>query len=246
MRTSLFNLFIVLVALGMMLSCESSSDGGSTGDNSSTGKGGSMARFTILNNHLYTVDNQKLNVFTITAADTPAYVKSLPVGFAIETIFARNNTLFLGSSNGMYIYDISSPTNPVVQSFFQHIYSCDPVVANDSLAYLTMRTETFCGRNTNELQVIDIKNRKNPKFVSNVQMVKPYGLGLDSNKLFVCDNGLKVFSLANPLVPKFTKAFNIPAIDVIPDANLLMVLATDGLHQYKYQNDTITFLSHLQ
>lgn len=246
MRTLLFHLFIISVTLGAMLSCESSSDGGSNGDNSSTGKGGSMARFTILNNHLYTVDNQNLNVFTITAADTPAFVKSLPVGFAIETIFARNNTLFLGSSNGMYIYDISSPTNPVLQSFFQHIYSCDPVVANDSLAYLTMRTETFCGRNTNELQVIDIKNRKSPKFVSRVQMVKPYGLGLDGNKLFVCDNGLKVFSLANPLAPKLTKSFNVTAIDVIPDANLLMVLATDGLHQYKYQNDTITFLSHLQ
>ena len=77
-------------------------------------------------------------------------------------------------------------------------------------------------------------------------MVKPYGLGLDGDKLFVCDNGLKVFSLADPMAPLLTKGFNIPAIDVIPDANLLLVLATDGLHQYKYQNDTITFLSHLQ
>jgi hypothetical protein len=246
MRTTLLKLLFLFIGFGAMHSCEKSSDGGNMGNNSSTGKGGSMARFTILNNHLYTVDNQKLNVFSIAAADTPVFVKSLPVGFAIETIFARNNTLFLGSSNGMYIYDISSPTNPVSQSFFQHIYSCDPVVANDSLAYLTMRTETFCGRNTNELQIIDIKNRKNPRFVSRVQMVKPYGLGIDGNKLFVCDNGLKVFSLENPFAPKLTKSFNITAVDVIPDANLLMVLATDGLHQYKYQNDTITFLSHLQ
>lgn len=231
--------FIVLLAF----SCEGSDSEGTASDN---GKGGSMARFTIANNYLYTVDQQKLNVFSITDAKTPVFVSNFPVGFNIETIFSQKNTLFLGSSGGMYIYDISDPDSPVKLSFFQHIYSCDPVVANDSLAYLTMRTETFCGRNTNELQVIDIRNLKNPKFVSSLNMTKPYGLGIDGKNLFVCDKGLKVFSLADPLHPALMKNFNIPALDVIADKNMLMVLAADGLYQYKYQNDTITFLSHLQ
>lgn len=243
MRTTLLQLLIIIGLTGM-LSCESSSDGISSGGNSA-GKGGSMARFTVYNSHLYTVDQQKLNVFKINA-NTPVWVKSIEAGFNIETIFARNNTLFLGSSAGMYIYDINLPENPQKLSYFQHIYSCDPVVANDTIAYLTLRTETFCGRNTNELQVIDIKNKKSPQFISRVMMTKPYGLGLDGKNLFVCDNGLKVFSLDNPLYPKLVKSFQIPAIDVIPDNNLLMVLATDGLHQYIYQNDTIKYLSHLQ
>jgi hypothetical protein len=114
------------------------------------------------------------------------------------------------------------------------------------MAYLTMRTETFCGRKTNELQVVDIKDRTYPKFVSSVPMTKPFGLGLDGTRLFVCDSGLKLFSLENPMHPSLMKTFNIPAMDVIPDNNLLLVLAEDGLHQYKYMNDTITYLSHIQ
>lgn len=244
METSCSRLLIIVVTIILLLSCENSDGGFESSDGS--GKGGSMARFTIAKNHLYTVDNYKLNVFSVATAESPAFIQSIPIGFNIETIFAHKNNLFLGSQFGMYIYDITTPSDPFQLSYFQHIFSCDPVVANDTLAYLTMRTETTCGRNTNELQVIDIRNPQSPKFVSRVIMTKPYGLGLDGKNLFVCDNGLKIFSLQNPLTPVLYKNFNIQAVDVIPDNNLLMVLAADGLHQYKYQNDTVTFLSHLQ
>lgn len=244
METKASGLLIVLLVLAVTLSCENSESGGDP--QGSSGKGGSMACFTISDNHLYSVDRWKLNVFDISDPGNPVFVKSMGIGQGVETIFALNHTLFLGSQSGMFIFDISDPTNPVSLSFFQHIYSCDPVVANDTIAYLTMRTETFCGRNTNELQVIDIKNKRSPNFISSVPMTKPFGLGLDRDKLFVCDNGLKVFSLENPFHPVLMKTFSIPAMDVIPDNDLLLVLALDGLHQYKYANDTITFLSHLQ
>jgi len=242
MKTPL-RLSILALSLLLLFSCQTEKSGDPA---SASGKGGSMARFTIYNNYLYTVDQQKLNVFNLTNAEKPVFVKDLQSGFDIETIFVNNNTLFLGSQWGMYIFDISEPTNPVNLSFFQHIYSCDPVVANDTLAYLTMRTETFCGRNTNELQVIDIRNRAKPQLVSSITMTKPFGLGLDGDKLFVCDNGLKLFSLTDPLHPVLVNTFSIPAIDVIPDNNLLMVLATDGLYQYQYENNTVTLISHLQ
>lgn len=238
------NFTLIILGIFTFLACEKSENSGF--DSANSGKGGSMARFTIANNYLYTVDNQKLNVFDISNSQKPVLKKNMQAGFNIETIFVNKNTLFMGSEWGMYIFDISQPENPTSLSFFQHIYSCDPVVANDTLAYLTMRTESFCGRNTNELQVIDIKDRTLPKFVTSVAMTQPRGLGIEGKLLFVCDDGLKLFSLDNPLNPVFKKKFNIPAIDVIPDNNVLMVLATDGLHQYKFENDTIQYLSHLQ
>lgn len=243
METTISRLFILLCLILGINSCESSEDVGGSKDGS--GKGGSMARFTIANNYLYTVDNHKLNVFSITSADSPVFEKSITAGFNIETIFTNKNSLYLGSEWGMYIFDISDPANPKSLSYYQHIYSCDPVVANDSLAYVTLRTESFCGRSTNELQVVDIKNPANPVFLSRLSMTKPYGLGIDGKNLFVCDDGLKVYSLSDPVHPSLNKHFKIPAFDVIPDENLLMVLATDGLYQYSYQNDTISFLSHL-
>lgn len=236
---------LVAIILGLVFTACDKSEG-LAGDNASNGKGGSMARFTIVGDNLYTVDQGTLNVFDLEDPKKPISIKKLPVGFNIETIFADLNTLYLGSDWGMYIYDITDPSNPIQLSLYQHIYSCDPVVANDSIAYVTLHTETFCGRNTNELQVVNIKDKTKPSFVSSLNMTKPLGLGIDGKNLFVCDNGLKIYSLSDPYHPAFKKHFKIPAIDVIPDDNLLLVLAEDGLHQYYYRNDTINYLSHIQ
>ena len=73
------NFFIFLVIL---FGCESSSDsvnfGGLSGSNdfsggseSGTGIGGSMARFTISGDYLYTVDSWNLNTFEITDPINP-------------------------------------------------------------------------------------------------------------------------------------------------------------------------------
>jgi hypothetical protein len=239
------NFTFIFLLVFTLISCESSDTDGTSSD-TSTGKGGSMARFTIANNYLYTVDNENLKVFSLSNPEKPVAVQTVQAGFHIETIFAFKNTLYLGSQWGIYIFDITTPDSPQKLTYYSHIYSCDPVVANDSLAYLTMRTGTYCGRNTNELQVINIKDKKNPKFVKSIPMTFPQGLGFEDKNLFVCDGGLKVFSLEDPVQPVLKKTFNIPAVDVIPDKNLLMVMATDGLHQYWFDNDTITYLSHLQ
>lgn len=239
----IFTLTFLLTLL--IISCESSENEGTNSDGS-TGKGGSLARFTIANNHLYTVDKENLKVFSLADPEKPLAVQSIEAGFNIETIFAFKNTLYLGSEWGMYIFDITKPETPEKITFYSHIYSCDPVVANDSLAYLTLRTGTFCGRNTNELQIINVEDLKNPQFIKSIRMTNPKGLGFEGKNLFVCDDGLKVFSLENPVNPVLKKKFNIPAVDIIPGKNLLMVLATDGLHQYWFENDTITYLSHLQ
>ncbi len=47
--------------------------------------------------------------------------------------------MFLGSTNGMYIYDISAPDTPKYVSELQHVTSCDPVVVDDKYAYVTLR-----------------------------------------------------------------------------------------------------------
>ena len=44
----------------------------------------------------------------------------------------------------MQIYDNSQPEIPLTSSSFFHATSCDPVVANDSMAYVTLRTGNTC------------------------------------------------------------------------------------------------------
>lgn len=76
----------------------------------SYGTGGSMARFTLSNQHLYAVDESTLRVFDVKTPADPTFVKPIDLGWGIETIFPFQNKLFIGSNSGMHIYDASTPT----------------------------------------------------------------------------------------------------------------------------------------
>ncbi len=244
--------FIKLINLGILIVILAGcSDGGeSLGPTSSdTGIGGSLARFAVSKNYLYAVDYNYLKLFNLNNPEQPNYEKKVYLNFDIETIFPRDsNTLFIGSETGMYIYDISIASNPVKLSIFSHVWACDPVVADDEYAYITLHSEdSWCGRTTNELQIVDITDLTYPKFKKSYQMTSPRGLGIDSqeNLLFVCDEGLKVYD-ANDIYNLILKHhFDINAIDVIPYKGNLMVIGDDGLYQYSYANDTIVFLSKI-
>ncbi len=249
----LYSIVIVL----LFATCEQSSDDmgyspgksmeSSGGGSGSSGQGGSLARFTIRGNYLYTVDMQYLKVFDISNDQSPEYRKKINAGFDIETIFSRDETLFLGSQSGMYIYDISAPANPVKISHYEHIVSCDPVVADDRYAYVTLHSEdNMCGRTTNELQIVDISDLKDPYKIKSYDMYSPRGLGIDGNILFVCDDGLKVYDASNVRKLKLKHHFDIVAHDVIPADGNLFVIGSDGFYQYEYDNDTISLLSQIE
>ena len=101
-----------------------------------------MARFSIVNNYLYTVNNSQLTSFNITTANNPVKTATQTVGWNIETIYPFSNKLFIGSMTGMFIYDISNPATPVAQGQFTHVRSCDPVIADGNYAYVTLRGGT--------------------------------------------------------------------------------------------------------
>ncbi|MDR1601902.1 MAG: hypothetical protein LBS42_05690 [Tannerella sp.] len=62
------------------------------------GQGGSMARFTINGNHLYTEDNSRLHEFDISRTDNPVYLpqKVQYMEAGIETVFSMDTLLFIG------------------------------------------------------------------------------------------------------------------------------------------------------
>jgi hypothetical protein len=243
-------LFVLFTSL-ILVQC-SNDEGGLSSDmdqsgGSETGVGGSLARFTISNDHLYTVDETNLKVFDIKQPDKPIYIEDKEVGFGVETIYPKDNNLFLGTMEGMYIYDISVPESPKRLSFFSHITSCDPVVVDDNYAYITLNTlNEWCGNNENELQIVDIGNLSNPKLVKTYQMSGPRGLGIDSTTLFVCDEGLKVFDASDVNSLKLRHHFRLTAKDVIPLDSMLFVIGEAGFYQYKYKNDTIEYISKIE
>jgi hypothetical protein len=206
-----------------------------------TGKAGSMARFALYQNYLYTVSTSEMMVFDVSSPSSPTEASKLNLGWGVETIWPYKDKLFLGTNTGMQIFDNKNPALPEHLSTFSHVRSCDPVIADDKYAYLTLRTGTTCQRGVNELQVIDLENLRDPKIVKSYPMDNPHGLGKDNDVLFICDgkSGLKVFDAAD--VEKIDENQlahydNINTFDVIPLDGTLLMTGPDGLYQYDYSD----------
>jgi hypothetical protein len=217
----------------------------------SAGIGGSMARFAVVNDKLYTVGTYYLQVFDVSTIADPVKGALLDIGWGIETIFPYKNNLFIGANNGMHIYDISEPESPAHLSTFAHVTSCDPVVVRDTIAFVTLRSGTECQGFTNQLDVIDIRDLTNPMLIKSYPMTNPHGLGVDEKALFICegDYGLKIFDskdifrIDQNLISYYEE---LHAFDVIPFNNILIMIGQDGLYQFNYADlENITPLSHI-
>ncbi|MDR2424990.1 MAG: hypothetical protein LBD59_09745 [Prevotellaceae bacterium] len=250
-------LFFALTITAFLASC-STGDGSGSSDStgSSSGKGGSMARFCVAGDYLYTVDNQNLKLFNIETPNNPIFYeqRTINLGSGIETIFPMDTLLFIGAVDGMRILDISDGRFPQYLSLTRHITSCDPVVASGNYAYVTLNSSSiFCGRGSNVLQVYDISNTSEPRFIREIPCYSPRGLGVSEGKLFVCDNnGLKVFDIAaNPAFPRqiddlYSTGVEVKtAYDVIPMGNTLILTASNGIFQFDYSGNTLRLLSKI-
>lgn len=214
--------------------------------NAAVGQGGSLARFKIVDDILYAVDSHNINLFDIQNLESPEVLGNVYAGFDIETIFNRNNHLFLGSMSGMYIYDISSPASPQFVSEFQHGTACDPVVVDDQYAYITLRAGNFCGAIDSSLLIVDISDLYNPELIKSYSMDNPYGLGIKEDLLFICDgtSGLKVYNKIDVEELEMIDHFkDINTYDVIPLDERLLMIGDNELFQYNYAESGLDLIS---
>ena len=247
-----FYQLIAIFILSALISCtkESASVNGAA----STGAGGSTARFTIAGNYLYVVDNLSLKAFDISTNNSPVYKSKTDIGINIETIFPYEDKLFIGSSSTMYIFSITDPSRPqqIGRAEYTIRMACDPVVAKDSVAYATLRANTNCGSGQSALVVYNIKNLSSPQLMRTVSLFGPYGLGIKSNALYVCEgySGLQIYNTKNAYNPIFVSAINIASTafyDVIPYGNILIAQVNDGFILYDIGTNPLqpTFLSRI-
>lgn len=205
------------------------------------GTGGSMARFTLSNEHLYAVDESTLRVFDVAQPADPSFVKPIDLGWGIETIFPFEDKLFIGSNVGMHIYDASTPNSPTRMAVYEHVQACDPVVVNADYAFVTLRNGNTCWNGANELQVIDIKNLYNPTLKKSYPMLNPHGLGLAGEYLYIAEgtHGLKSFNVSDVMAidqNQLEFLTNQKSVDLIPGPKSLIVIGPDGVCQFDYSN----------
>jgi hypothetical protein len=234
MKTTLY-----LCLLVGCCACKSTSD--SATPTTGAGTGGSTARFTIADNFLYVLQKQSILSYDVAASQNPVSKGSTTTyGATPETIFPFGKYLLLGTPSGIQFYDRSQkPAAPTYVTTYTHWFSCDPVVAQGTVAYATLRSGTPCRTGQNVLETVDISNPLSPKLIRSYPMTNPRGLGIDGNTLFVGegDSGLRVFDATDPANLRETAYFkNISTYDLIPARNVLVVTGTDGIYQYDYSD----------
>ncbi len=206
----------------------------------SDGQGGSLAVFALVGNYLYTVDHSSLNVFSVVVETEPVKINTVTIGNAIETLFARDEYLYIGSQDGMYIYSLANPETPTLVSSVQHFTACDPVVANETHSFVTLHSNSFCGNMVNVLNVYDTTDPNSPMLISMLELNHPKGLGLYGNYLFVCDDKIKIFDISNP-----ENLFQVGVVerfchDVIIRGDDLFAIGEFGLYRYQLNPSNIS------
>lgn len=211
----------------------------------SSSKGGSMACFSLLGDYLYTLTPNSIETFDIKKTDNPKQVGTTDIfGDTYETVFTNGENLFVGGQGGMYIFDLDNPEQPQLTGEYKHLQSCDPVVVEGDLAYVTLRDGNICGRNEeiNRLEIVDISNSSNPKRISSNKLTNPRGLAVDERYVFVCDGnaGLRVIDATNPrdvdLVETYDDITNTYDLINIPSRKLLIMVGNTSVIQYDYSN----------
>lgn len=251
----LITIFLASIMIGCGSGTTSSSDSASGGG---TGQGGSMARFAISGDKLYTLNNRYINAFDISVPSAPLPDISQPVDWDVETLYSYKEYLYVGAESGVYIYN--QELNKVGE--FTHTKSCDPVVVQDDIAYVTLNSGSTCRLNSGEntLQILDVKNPLKPKLITTKNMFSPRGLGIDGNKLFICDGtgGLKLFDVnvaennetnTSSVTLIFNRASSkedIDCYDVIAHNNLLIVSNGEDVRQFDYSHLPMAELSRIK
>lgn len=219
----------------------------------SAGIAGSMARFMLYDHYLYAIpQSYVLKTIDVSSPASMQQTDSIHTWREMETLFRYKENLFVGTTTGMVIYSLESPAKPEFVSEINHMNACDPVVVENDIAYVTLRSGNWCMNTTNQLDVIDISDITSPKLLKSYPMFNPHGLGIDNSILFICDGaaGLKVYDASNPLAIQsnlIAHFEDIDTFDVIPLGNILLLIGQDGLFQYDYSDpQNITLLSHIK
>lgn len=227
-----------------VLASNTSGGGGSGGavPGTSTGTGGSLARFTLVDNFLYIINDWQLEVFQVDNPSSIVPMNTVNMGWGIETIFPYGENLFIGSQTGMFIFDNSNPASPELMSVFEHARACDPVVVQDDIAYVTLRDGNECQTFTNQLDVVDVSNLTEPRLIRSYNMDNPHGLSAKGDHLFICEgeHGLKSLDISDlSSITTLQSLKDLTSYDVIArpgNQAHLFVIGDGGFYQYDYSN----------
>ncbi len=232
----------------LVAGCNESGVGGASDGTRITGTGGSTARMVIAGDYLYAISGSNVQLLTITSPEAPVPWTQVSIDWNIQTLFPYGNYLLVGAAEGVHILDNTDPASPEYVGDFQHATAVDPVVAQNDIAYVTLRRDNSQPGPgiENQMNIVDISDVTQPRLVDTLSMQSPEGLSVLGNRLHVCDGaaGLKTFDITDPLNPVIDNVLaGVACRDVIATDNQLYVIDERGLSQYDTTSGTPLLMS---
>lgn len=198
---------ISVVVLSAALSgCQT--DNSESSDNTiSTGAvAGSTAALTYQNGHLVVLDADRILAYRFPDEGLAELTGSYSVQGA-ETVFPEGeSTLYIGRNGGASILNLDGNGEFSLLGEANHIVSCDPVIVDSGVMYLTLRSANNCANpnGADELQVWEVSDPAEPTMLSTLAMPNPFGLSKNDDALWICTgNGLarvNVTDSTNPVL----------------------------------------------
>lgn len=211
---------------------------------------GKYETMVLTENFMYAVNNTDLITFDIRDRENPKEINRQEIGSEIENLFESSGTLFIGSSSRMHIYSIEKSGIPAEKSettysnvgLSEDVQVCDPVIAKDNRAYVTLTNVAIdvpCGTaNVNELRMYDVQDLSTPSLMQRLDLISPMGISISDNYLFVANmNDVQVFDISSPAEMKFvTKYPTEGCYDVIAKNNKLFFVSKKHIKQYGFND----------
>ncbi len=251
-------LLLTLLVFYSLAGCVEQSD---TSSETSTGTGGSTARFVIQNNFLVVVEDDSIRSFSLDDPMNPSLIDQARTnGPRLETVFPYGEDLvLLGTNQGAVIVRLSGDGLIEGLSFASHFTSRDPVVAADGFMYVTIRPELRASAQTdnsgvlisngsNRLIVFDISDVDNPIELIQKPILEPSGLSLSGNRLYVCfAEGMRIYDVTEASDPQVVSDYaDFPCNDVIAGGNNLIATGDEGIQLLENRQDAIYLLATIQ
>jgi hypothetical protein len=211
----------------------------------SSGIGGSYAIFAVIDSFLYYLDNSSIITMSISKPDSPVKLNETYLDWSVETLFPTQKYLFIGSRTGMYIFDRSNPSRPVQVGTVTHFKAYDPVVVQDTTAYVTLRTGWNIWPPQDELLMVNIANPAQADTIASKPLATPYGLAVSDSLLYVAQgkNGYSLLNVKDPYAVTVVRSWQSPyARDFIWLDNRLYLMGLMDVRIYDVSDATAPVL----
>lgn len=247
----ILKLTLCMVALSLISACKLDLES-NDGPESSDGTIIPSADFIVQNNHLITIESTFAKVYSLTDSTKPLLEQtySSTDDLELETLYEyKANMLMIGTKEGTYFKDHSTPGELGEITFSTLFTSCDSFVTQGNYLYMALRSDQACSstnnsKGDNQLLVYNILKVDQPVLVKSIDIDSPYGLGINGTELFVCyDQGTLEFDLTTPTLPVQVGDYSQQCNDIIAAEDPMVLSNDDGISLTEYANPGLTELA---